>query len=94
MKQEGRHIDYYLTQSRALLAASPRARAVTRQAVRRLWEPVDAQVMPRAETQHLVRTLFAGAEGRAAAARVDRRIDALPSLDGLGLMSGAVAEYG
>ena len=94
MKQEGRHIDYYLTQARTLLAASPRARSVTRQLVRRLWEPVGAQVMPPSETRHLVRTLFTGADGRAVAERIDRRIDALPGLDGLGLMAGAIAKYG
>jgi hypothetical protein len=94
MKQEGRHIDYYLTQSRALLDASPRAQKVTRQMLRRLWEPVGAQVMPKAETNHLVHTLFGDAEGRAVAARVDRRIDALPGLDGLGLMAGALAKHG
>lgn len=94
MRQEGRHIDYYLTRSRQLLAASPKARSVTRRLLRRLWEPVGAQVMPADETRHLVRTLFAAEEGRAVAARIDRRIDALPGLDGLGLMAGAVAKYG
>lgn len=94
MKQEGRHIDYYLTQSRSLLAASPRAQTVTRQMIQRLWEPVGAQVMPRPETQHLVRTLFGGDDGRAMVERIDRRIDNLPGLEGLGLMAGALAKYG
>jgi hypothetical protein len=94
MRQEGRHIDYYLTQSRQLLAASPRARSVTRRMLRRLWEPVGAQVMPRDETTHLVRTLFGGDDGRAVAERIDRRIDALPGLGGLGLMAGALRTYG
>jgi hypothetical protein len=94
MKQEGRHIDYYLTQSRSLLAASPRAQRVTRQMLQRLWEPVGAQVMPKAETRHLVGTLFGGEDGRSVAERVDRRIDALPGLAGLGLMAGARSKYG
>lgn len=94
MRQEGRHIDYYLTQSRALLAASPRAQAVTRRMLRRMWEPVGAQVMPAAETRHLIQTLFGDDEGRAVAARIDRRIDALPGLDGLGLMATALRTYG
>ena len=94
MKQEGRHIDYYLTQSRSLLDASPRAQRVTRGMLRRLWEPVGAQVMPEAETRHLVTTLFGDEEGAAVARRIDRRVDALPGLDGLGLMAGALAKYG
>jgi hypothetical protein len=94
MKQEGRHIDYYLTQARERLEA-PRAQKVTRGMINRMWEPVGAQVMPLEETQHLVRTLFSGSpEGLVVAARVDRRVDALPGLAGLGLMAGAVAKYG
>lgn len=95
MKQEGRHIDYYLTQSRTLLGASPRAQRVTRIMLRRMWEPVGAQVMPVEETRHLVRTLFAAdPDAHEVAARIDRRIDKLPGLDGLGLMAGALATYG
>jgi hypothetical protein len=94
MRQEGRHIDYYLTQARAQLATGRGAQRTTRRMVRALWHPVGAQVMPRPETEHLVRTLFSGPDGQAAAERVDRRIDRLPGLDGMGLMAGAVATYG
>lgn len=94
MKQEGRHIDYYLTQARSLLAASDRARRVTRRMVTSLWEPVGAQVMPVAETRHLVGTLFTGDEGVAVAERIDRRISNLPGLEGLGLMQRALTKYG
>jgi hypothetical protein len=58
--------------------------------LRLLWRPVGAKVMPAAETGHLVRTLFGGPEGRAVAARVDRRIDRLPGLSGLGLVQGSL----
>ncbi len=94
MKQEGRHIDYYRTQAHERLAASQAARRTTRFVVRKLWEPVGAQVMPLPETQHLVGTLFGGEDGLVTSARVDRRIDALPGLDGLGLMAGALRSYG
>jgi hypothetical protein len=94
MKQEGRHIDYYRTQAEDRLAAHAGARRTTRFMVRRLWEPVGAQVMPLAETQHLVTTLFGGPGGRVVADRIDRRIDALPGLADLQLMDGAVATYG
>lgn len=94
MKQEGRHIDYYRTQAQERLAASAGARRTTRFMVRRLWEPVGAQVMPTQETEHLVRTLFGGAAGGAVSARIDRRIDTLPGLGGLHLMDGARRTYG
>lgn len=94
MKQEGRHIDYYRTQAHDRLEASASARRTTRLMVRRLWEPVGAQVMPLAETQHLVTTLFDGPDGRAVSDRIDRRVDALPGLAGLGLMAGALETYG
>ncbi len=94
MKQEGRHIDYYRTQAHERLEASEGARRTTRFMIRKLWQPVGSQVMPVAETEHLVRTLFGDAEGRAVAARVDRRVDALPGLAGLGLMDGALRTYG
>ena len=93
MKQEGRHIDYYKTQAHDRLAASEGARRTTRFMIRKLWEPVGAQVMPLHETRHLVRTLFGDTDGRAVAARVDRRVDALPGLAGLALMDGAIAKY-
>lgn len=90
MRQEGRHIDVYSTEARRRLAASARARRLTRFALRRFWTPVGAGVMPDREVRFLVRHLFAGEEGVATAARIDRRIDALPGLAGLQLVTGAV----
>jgi hypothetical protein len=94
MKQEGRHIDYYRSQAHDRLAASAGARRTTRAMVRQLWAPVGSQVMPREDTQHVIRTLFGDTAGRDAAARLDRRIDALPGLEGLALVQGALATYG
>lgn len=93
MRQEGRHIDYYLTQARIQLSTGRGAQRTTRAMLRALWHPVGAKVMPRPETEHLVRTLFSGPDGQAAAERVDRRLDRLPGLDGMGLMAGALAAY-
>jgi Mn-containing catalase len=89
MRQEGRHIDYYRSRAAELLEGS-RAQRTTRLALRHLWQPVGAKVMPEPETAHLVRTLFGGPDGRAMAERVDRRIDQLPGLSGLGLVTGAL----
>ena len=93
MRQEGTHIAFYRSHAVERLEASERAQRTTRRAVRALWSPVGASVMPEAETRHLVGTLFSGADGRAVADRIDRRVDALPGLDGLGLMSGTLARY-
>jgi hypothetical protein len=91
MRQEGHHIDVYAGEARARLAGSARARRLTRLALRRLWSPVGAGVMPDAEVRFLVGHLFSGDDGAAIAERIDRRIDALPGLDGLALVKGAVA---
>ncbi len=76
-----------------LLAGDPAARRTTRRVLRLLWRPVGAKAMPAGETRHLVTTLFGGRDGEAVAARVDRRIDLLPGLAGLGLVRGALDRY-
>lgn len=93
MRQEGTHIDFYLTQARERLDASRTARRTTRLWVKRLWDPVGSKVMPLADTRHLIGTLFGGAGGDPVVARLDRRIDALPGLRGLELMTRARAKY-
>jgi hypothetical protein len=93
MKQEGRHIDYYLTRATELLGASSKAQRATRAMLKRMWSPVGSRVMPVEETRHLITTLFADDEGRAISARIDRRIDRLPGLDGLGLMDRALEQW-
>ncbi|HET6811907.1 MAG TPA: hypothetical protein VFH50_12935 [Acidimicrobiales bacterium] len=93
MRQEGRHIDFYASQAQARLAASARARRLTRFALRRFWAPVDSGVMPPSETEHLAPALFSGQEGLATARRIDRRIDRLPGLAGLHLLETTVAGH-
>ena len=88
MRQEGRHIDFYVGQAKSRLGSSRAARRLTRLALRRFWRPVGSGVMPREEVDFLVRYLFDGEEGAAMAARIDRRVGALPGLDGLELVSG------
>jgi len=93
MRQEGRHIDFYASEAERRLAASRRARLLTRQALSRLWRPVGSGVMPASEVAFLVGHLFAGEGGGEMAARIDRRIDGLPGQEGLCLLSGAVTRY-
>jgi len=93
MKQEGRHIDFYADEGRRRLEASRSTQRITRFALRRFWKPVGHGVEPEEETRFLVRYLFDGPEGEAAAARIDRNIDRLPGLSGLHLVSGVVERY-
>ncbi len=90
MKQEGRHVDFYVAQARRRLEESTLARRVTRSALRHFWTPVGAGVMPSSEVDFLLRHLFGDPDGVEVAARIDRRIDRLPGLAGLGLV-GRVA---
>ena len=94
MRQEGRHIDFYASQAHRRLAASARARRLTRTALRRLWSPVGSGVMPAAETSHLATYLMSGPDGLAAARRIDRRIDLLPGLQGLRLLERSIRSLG
>ena len=93
MRQEGRHIDFYRQTAIEHLADQPAAQRTTRAALRHLWNPVGAGAMPEDETRHVVRTLFGGEDGRSIAERIDRRIDRLPGLAGLGLMDRTVTTY-
>ena len=92
-RQEGRHIDYYLTQARRYLGAGSGAQRTARLILRTLWRPVGATVMPEPETAHVIRTLFGGDQGRDVAARIDRRIDNLPGLGGMDLIGGVLRRY-
>jgi hypothetical protein len=49
--------------------------------------------MPEEDTRHLARTLFAGEEGEAMVQRIDRRIDCLPGLADLHLLTEAFSRY-
>jgi hypothetical protein len=44
-------------------------------------------VVPDQEVQFLSEYLFAGADGKAVADRIDRRVDSLPGLNGLHLLA-------
>jgi hypothetical protein len=89
MRQEGRHIDFYSSEARRRLDGRPRAQKLTRLALRKFWKPVGAGVMPDAELRFLVHYLFEGDDGLAMAERIDRRVDRLPGLSGLGIITTA-----
>jgi len=88
-KQEGRHIDFYVSQASERLAASSGARRLTRLALRLKWRPAGSGVMPEVETDHLIAHLFGGDDGESIAQRIDRRLSQLPGLERLGLVVSA-----
>jgi hypothetical protein len=90
MRQEGRHIDFYSSEAKRLLSTSRRARHLTRLTLSHLWTPVGSSVMEPTEVRFLVAHLFGGADGMAAAQRIDRQIDRLPGLCGLHLLERVV----
>ena len=90
MRQEGRHIDFYASHARAALESNSRAQRLVRFALKRAWTPVGAGVMPDEELTHLTRFLFDGSDGLAAAQRIDRQVDRLPGLQGLGLLERSI----
>jgi hypothetical protein len=91
MRQEGRHIAFYAGEAEVRLGRSRRAQRMTRWALRRLWRPVGAGVMPPDEVRFVIGALFGDDDGQHAARRIDQRIDRLPGLAGLRLVQGAVA---
>jgi hypothetical protein len=91
MKQEGRHVDFYVDQAKTRLAASRGAQRLTRWALQHFWAPVGSSLMPEGEVKFLSRFLFGGTDGLPMVERIDRRVDRLPGLAGLGLMHGVAA---
>jgi hypothetical protein len=91
MKQEGRHVDFYVAQARSRLGESRTAQRLTRWALGHHWAPVGTGVVPDEEVAFLRSYLFGDGDGRAVAERIDRRVDRLPGLEGLHLLHGAVS---
>ena len=77
---ESRHFLFYFEQARRRLE-KPGAARLTRALVDRFWAPVGSGVQPAAETRFLAAYLFSGAEGRAAARKVDATIATLPRFE-------------
>jgi hypothetical protein len=94
MRQETRHVAFYASQARARLRRSAKARRLTRFALRAFWSPVGSGVMPEAETRHLLGFLLTGEAGGRIPAKLDERVDKLPGLAGLRLMTKAMDRYG
>ena len=67
------------------------AQRVIRWALAHCWAPVGSGVVEGGEVDFLRTYVFGDPAGLVMAERIDRRVDRLPGLDGLHLLSGAVA---
>ncbi|MGH3784017.1 MAG: hypothetical protein ACRDRO_26225 [Pseudonocardiaceae bacterium] len=93
-RQETRHVAFYASQARERLERSRAARLLTRLVLRVAWTPVGSGIMPASETKFLLRYLMGGAEGARMIRQIDEKIDRLPGLTGMHLVSRAAARYG
>jgi hypothetical protein len=71
-----------------------KAQKVTRLALKHLWAPVGSPVMPAEETRFLLEYLLGGDQGRALARRIDRRVAALPGMQGLRVVEATLTKRG
>ncbi len=86
-KQERRHFAWYYEAARELLAGDRFAQRVTRLIFERNWTPVGSGVKSPAETAAQVARLFPGQVLYQVMGNVDRRIGALPGMNGFGVCS-------
>lgn len=93
-RQETRHVAFYTTHARQRLQRSRKARMVTRFVLKTWWTPVGSAIMPRAETAFLLRYLMGGSQGARVIRQLDEKIDRLPGLSGLQLVSRAADGFG
>ncbi|MGH3829609.1 MAG: hypothetical protein ACRDRS_04010, partial [Pseudonocardiaceae bacterium] len=93
-RQETRHVAFYASQARERLERSRAARLLTRLVLRVAWTPVGSGIMPAEETAFLLRYLMSGPGGARMIRQIDDKIDRLPGLAGLRLVSRAAAHYG
>lgn len=84
------HREFYAGQAVARLGRSPRARMLARQALTYLWRPPGAAFHPRKETRFVLNHLFDGDVARS----LDQTLNTLPGLEGLRIVSSAMATFG
>ncbi|MGH3769858.1 MAG: hypothetical protein ACRDRW_00410 [Pseudonocardiaceae bacterium] len=93
-RQEARHAAFYASQARERLERSRAAQLLTRFVLKMMWTPVGSGIMPAEETAFLVRYLMGGAQGARMIKQIDDKINRLPGLAGMHLVSRSAARYG
>jgi hypothetical protein len=89
-----RHVAFYTSQARERLAASSKARKITRFALSRFWAPVGSSINTPADVRHVMTHLMSGPDGRRAARKVDDSISGMPGLGGLTIVQDALDGLG
>jgi hypothetical protein len=89
-RQESRHIAFYASEARRRLHGNRRAQVLVRLLLRTKWAPVGSSVMPREETEFLLRYLVDGT----IADRLDANVHRLPGLRDLHIVRRAAVDYG
>lgn len=84
------HREFYADQARHRLGGSRRARTLTRRALDLAWRVPGASIHAKAETRFVLHQLFDGHDP----GRYDSKLDTLPGLDGLRIVSSAMATFG
>lgn len=92
IRQEGRHLGFFLAAAQCRAAAMlPHEQRLARWLVARLWTPVGMATLGTDRWWDEIGPLLDRPEVRARVVRMDRVVDAVPHLAGLGLMSGLLA---
>ena len=86
IKQERTHYAFYRSMAYELLASSPSARVATRWFMRNRFVAVGEGVKTDSEVDQLALFLFDGEDGLVAAREIDRAVNSLPGLAGVGVL--------
>ena len=89
---QARQLEFFEAQARDRLAVSARTRTVVAKQIAGARWPIGAAAEPKSETRFFYSYLFASAPAIGTA--IDTQISTLPGLEGLNLMSRAIASHG
>lgn len=94
IRQEGRHLGFFLAAAQQRAATMPpHEQRMARWLVARLWTPVGMATLGTDHWWDEIGPLLERPEVRARVLRMDRVVDAVPHLAGLGLMSGLLVAH-
>ena len=91
IKDERRHFAFYFNSAKEWLSDNPNAQRIDRFLLERVWVPVGKGVKNQEEVDALALYLFDDEQGEEDVLRVDEKIRKLPGLEGIPLLSNALA---